>query len=123
MFVLGLLAAVVLVLSVKKAIDLFARSGLERERLSRGLDAILFWGSISAVLGFLGQFSGHYKALMIIRSAEIVNPRLVAEGIAVSLITTVFGLGILAISALVWFGLRCRLNSLTSRNEGRSAGV
>jgi uncharacterized membrane protein len=109
MYVMGLLAVVVAVLAVKKAIDLFVRAGLEQTRRMRGIDAILFWGCISAVLGFMGQFSGHYKALMIIRSAEIINPRLVAEGIAVSLITTVFGLIILALSAMIWFGLRCRV--------------
>jgi biopolymer transport protein ExbB/TolQ len=121
---LGLLAVVVLVLAVKKSIDLFGRTGLERERLARGIDAILFWGCISAVLGFMGQFSGHYKSLTIIRNAEIVNPRLVAEGIRVSLITTVLGLVILAISAIAWFVLRCRLGRLTAQSpEGRSAGV
>ena len=43
--VLGVLAAAVRALSAKKAIDLFARTGLERARLARGPDAILFWGS------------------------------------------------------------------------------
>jgi len=62
----------------------------------------------------MGQFSGHYKALMIIRDAEIINPRLAVEGIAVSLITTVFGLIILAVSAIVWFGLRSRLAGAAS---------
>jgi biopolymer transport protein ExbB/TolQ len=109
MFVLGLLAVVVVVLAVKKGIDLFGRAGLERESLARGIDAILFWGCISAVLGFMGQFSGHYRALMVIKDAELVNPSLVAEGIAVSLITTIFGLIILAVSAIVWFGFKCRL--------------
>jgi hypothetical protein len=44
MILLTLLAIVILVLAVKKATDLFARTGLERDRLTRGLDAILFWG-------------------------------------------------------------------------------
>jgi len=114
MYVLVLLAVIVAVLAVKKAFDLFGRAGLERTRRMRGVDAILFWGCISAVLGFMGQFSGHYKSLMVIRNAEIINPRLVAEGIAVSLITTVFGLIILAISAMIWFGLRCRVASTAS---------
>jgi biopolymer transport protein ExbB/TolQ len=67
------------------------------------------------VLGVLGQFSGHYLSLMVIRDAGLVNPALVAEGIAVSLIPTVVGLTILAVSAVVWFGLKCCLNSLASR--------
>jgi hypothetical protein len=118
MFPLGLLAAVIAALSVKKAIDLFARTGLGQERLARGLSAILFWGCFSAVLGLLGQFSGIYRSLMVIRSAPAVNPGLVAEGLAVSLITTIFGLCILGVSGIVWFGLRCRLDTLTERGEG-----
>jgi biopolymer transport protein ExbB/TolQ len=99
-------------LSVKKSIDLFARSGLERDRLSGGLNAILFWGCFSAVLGFLGQFAGIYRSLTIIRNAGLVHPGMAAEGLAVSLITTVLGLSILAFSAIVWFALRCRLRAL-----------
>jgi biopolymer transport protein ExbB/TolQ len=113
MVLLLVLAVVVLVLSAKKVFDLFFRSDRDPENMARGLDAILFWGCISAVLGFLGQFTAGYISLMIIRSAEIVNPALVAEGIAVSLISTVFGLFILIGSALIWFGLRCRLNGIT----------
>jgi biopolymer transport protein ExbB/TolQ len=110
---LGVLGLVVLALSVKKGIDLFARTGLEPERLGRGLNAILFWGCFSAVLGFLGQFAGLYRSLMVIRGAGLIHPGLVAEGIAVALISTVFGLTILAFAGVVWFGLSCRMRSLT----------
>jgi len=112
MWVLSLLAAVVLGLSAKKAFDLFLRGGRDREDLARGLDAILFWGCISAVLGFLGQFTATYISLMIIRNAGIVDPSKVALGIAVSLITTIYGLLTLAVSALLWFLLRWRLSRL-----------
>jgi biopolymer transport protein ExbB/TolQ len=123
MYVLSLLATVVLVLAVKKAVDFSSRTGSEPAHLSRGMNAILFWGCISAVLGFLGQFSGHYLSLMAIRDAGLVNPAYLAEGIAVSLIPTVFGLMILALAAIVWFGLKCRLNTLASRaDEGRFTG-
>jgi biopolymer transport protein ExbB/TolQ len=119
---LTLLAIVILALAAKKATDLFARTGLERDRLTRGVDAILFWGVISAVLGFLGQFTAMYKSLMIIRGAGLIDPSRVAEGIAVSLITTIYGLAILAVSALLWFGLRSRVNGLVARKE-EAAGV
>lgn len=114
---LGLLGVVVVALSVKKATDLFARTGSERDRLGRGLNAILFWGCFSAVLGFLGQFSGIYKALMVIQRAGVVHPGRVAEGLAHSLITVLLGLGILAFSGIVWFGLKCRLQSLSASGE------
>ena len=117
---LCVLALVVIGLTVKKGVDLFARTDLERNRLAGGLNAILFWGCFSAVLGILGQFHATYLSLTIIRQAEMINPALVAEGMAVSLISTLMGLGILAIAGLAWFGLRSRLNSLTAREQSPS---
>ena len=116
MVLLTLLAVVVLVLSVKKTVDLFGRGGRDPERLAHGVDAILFWGCISATVGFLGQFTGGYLSLMVIRRSPIVNPALVAEGIAVALLSTVFGLITLIVSGLIWFGLRCRARKLVAQS-------
>ena len=69
------------------------------------------------MLGFLGQFTGGYLSLMAIRKAGLLNPALLAEGIAVSLITTLFGLAILIFAALAWFALRCRLSRITQRTR------
>jgi biopolymer transport protein ExbB/TolQ len=115
MWPLSILAIVIVALSVKKAVDLFARRGLDRESLERGLGAILFWGCVAAVLGFLGQFHGTYLSLRVISQAPVISPALVAEGLAVSLITTLFGLILLALAAVAWFGLSCRYRSLLSR--------
>jgi hypothetical protein len=123
MHLLALLALVVLVLSIRRTIDLFARRERDPERLALGVDAILFWGCIAAVLGFLGQFTGMYLSLRVIRRAGLIDPALVAEGIAVSLVTTVFGLIILIVSALLWFALRCRLSRIASRWGARSATI
>ena len=117
MIPLTVLAGVVVVLSIRSAIELFVRGGRDPERLALGLDAILFWGSISAVLGLLGQFSGLYRSLQVIRHAAVVSPQFVAQGIAQSLITTLFGLSILAVSAIIWFGLTSRLNRLNGPRE------
>ena len=123
MNLLIVLTIVILVLSIKKSVDLFLRSDQERERLERGLSAILFWGCVCAVVGFLGQFTGMYLSLSIIRSFGVVNPALVAEGIAVSLLTTLFGLMILMFSALAWFALRCRLRQLSEQTGSASPPV
>ena len=114
---LVLIAVAIAALTVKKSIDLFARTDLGPERLARGINAILFWGGFSALLGMLGQFSGVFKSLMIISHAPAVNPALVVEGMAVSLITTILGLAILGLSGIAWFALKSRLVSLTTRGE------
>jgi biopolymer transport protein ExbB len=115
MWLLLALTMVIAVLVIRKAIDLFVRSGLERDRLERGLNAILFWGCISAVLGVLGQFHGYYISLKIVASAPTISPRMLAEGMAVATITTMFGMVQLFFAALAWFGLTYRYRSLTAR--------
>lgn len=74
-------------------------------RTVNGIHAILFWGAASAVLGFLGQHSGLYNALTAIGRAREISPPIVAQGIAESFTTTIFGLTILVLSAFAWFGL------------------
>jgi biopolymer transport protein ExbB/TolQ len=118
MFPLLILAVVILVLTVKKALDLFVREGLERDELERGLGAILFWGCVAAVLGILGQLQGQYISLRVISQAGVISPNLVAEGLAVSLITTLFGLIQLAFAGIAWFTLSTRLQRVISRLEG-----
>jgi biopolymer transport protein ExbB/TolQ len=73
------------------------------------INAILFWSALGALLGFLGQHSGLYKAMSVIARAPEISPRMVARGFAESLTTTIFGLAVLALSALAWFVLHAWL--------------
>ncbi len=75
------------------------------EWVGAGINSILFWGVICAVLGFLGQWTGIYKSITVAASAEKINSRAVAQGFADSLQTTMLGLGILLIAALLWLAL------------------
>jgi biopolymer transport protein ExbB/TolQ len=118
MFPLLVLAVVILVLTIKKALDLFVREGLDRERLERGLGAILFWGCVAAVLGIMGQLQGQYISLKTISQVDTISPTLVAEGMAVSLITTLFGLMQLAFAGIAWFTLSTRFQRVVFRMEG-----
>ncbi|MHC4943678.1 MAG: MotA/TolQ/ExbB proton channel family protein [Planctomycetota bacterium] len=120
MYMLPLLALllVIVILSIKTAIDLFGRQEPERRKLERGINAIFFWGCVGAVLGLLGQFTGQYIGLNAIMHAEKISPTLIAQGLASSMTTTIFGLILLLISALVWFTFRVRLRkSVSSLDE------
>ena len=100
----------IIMLSIKKAINIFSGKNLDQARLSSGLNTILFWGLISIVIGFLAHFWGLYMAMMSITQAADISPTIVAEGMAVSLITIIFGLLIFLISGIVWLFLRWQLN-------------
>ena len=103
-----ILVIVILLLTIKKAIDLFGRKELTNAQLEKGLHAIVFWGVISAIFGFLGQITGIYNALNVIIRAEEIDPRICAMGFAQSFTTSIFGLNVLMFSAIVWFVLFSR---------------
>jgi biopolymer transport protein ExbB/TolQ len=109
MWVLIVIAIALVVLIVKKALQLFGKEATGGD-LERGLHAILFWGAFSAVLGVYAQLSGIYRALRSIIQAPEISAPVIAEGMAISFHTTLFGLSVFLIAGLAWFVLyrRCR---------------
>lgn len=112
MWPLLLLAIAVAVLSIKKIFELFIQRGLTKIQLESGVNAILFWGGISAVIGLLGSFSGIFIAAGYLAKASDISPAIVWAGIQVALITTIFGLIIFIIAGILWFILRSRYKKL-----------
>ena len=110
MWPLLLILICIIIFSIKKAIDIYTGKNLDRVHSSSSLNTILFWGLISIVIGFLAHFWGLYMAMMSITHADDISPTIVAEGMAVSLITIIFGLLIFLISGIVWLFLRWQLN-------------
>lgn len=74
--------------------------------LETGIDAVLFWGVWVVVVGLLGTFGGIYQAAGFLERAGAINAALVWGGIKVALTTTLFGLFVFALAALLWLGLR-----------------
>jgi hypothetical protein len=109
-----MLAVAIAILVIKKIFDLFIRKGLDAVQLEKGLHAILFWGILSAVMGFLGQAHGLYNAFSAIAGAREIDPNIVAMGFAESLTTTITGLYILMFSAILWFALFTRYKRMTT---------
>ncbi|MCG6957970.1 MAG: beta-lactamase family protein [Gemmatimonadetes bacterium] len=79
-------------------------------------NAILFWGFVAAVLGFLGQCSALYRATSVVVTAPELSPEIVAEGFALSFVPTLWGGGILLLSGLAWV-------ALPRLRRGRTVGV
>ncbi len=100
-----IIAIVNAVLIVRAAVRISRARAGSASRLATAVHPILFWGVMSAVLGFLGQHTGLYKAFTVISRAREISPNLVAAGLAESLTTTIFGLTIFVVSALAWFVL------------------
>jgi len=112
-----LFAIIIFVLAIKKVIDLFFKKNLTTLQLEKGINAILFWGAISALLGFLGHYHGLYEAMKAISQAHDISPAIVSMGYAISLITILSGLWIFFVSAVLWFFFRWRVKSKISITE------
>jgi len=116
MWLLLLLFILILGLSVKKTIDLFSKSELNHALLEKGINAIIFWGAFSVVIGFFAHFLGIYEAMIAISRANDISPAIVSMGYSMSLITILAGLFIFLVSALLWFFFRWRLKLRLSKN-------
>ena len=103
-FPLCLLALLVVGLIVTRAVQALGAGGARRPA-AQDLNPILFWGAVAAVLGFLGQYHGMYNGLRAIAAADALSPYIIAQGLAESFLTTIFGLTTLVVAALAWFGL------------------
>jgi hypothetical protein len=91
------------------------RPGAWGDRRTRvWLDAILFWGGFATVSGVLGTVVGIVLAAQSIEAAGEISTTLLWGGIKVALLSSVFGLLILALSSLVWFGLLFRWRMLVA---------
>jgi len=117
MFPLLLLAVVIVLMGVVNAVRLFG-SKSARDAVRVSVNGILFWGVVAAVLGFLGQWSGYWKASQaILRDGPRVgiNPAAVIVGFGEALITAFVGLGILIVACVLWYLLHARWAALARR--------
>ena len=106
MYPISFCAIMVLVLAGQSALRLKVDEP-ELGALARGtIDGVLFWGGYALVLGVLGTVVGIAIAAQAVEVVGRVETTLVWGGIKVSLITTMYGLLVLLLGALLWFGLR-----------------
>jgi biopolymer transport protein ExbB/TolQ len=115
MWPLLVLALVILVLTILNAVRMLGpRGGTTAVRSS--IAAILFWGAVAAVLGFVGQWNGYYKAGHVILESHRINPSAVALGFGEALVSAVAGLTILIAAAILWYLLHLRWSALAGRS-------
>lgn len=103
-----LLALVIVGLVIRNAVALLGKR-VEPASRRTGIDAILFWGSVAALIGLLGQWLGVMKLITAIVERGIVSPKVVVFGLSESLLTPVAGMFVLVVSAFLWFFLRVGL--------------
>jgi len=98
----------ILALTSYSTVRLFRPSAWADLRSKVFVDAILCWGGFAAILGMLGTLVGVVVSAQSIELAGGVSTVLAWGGIKVAVLTSVFGVLILAGSSMAWFGLQFR---------------
>lgn len=98
----GPLFMVILSLQLAGVIIFSVRYILKNEKTQQDLDLIKSVGVFAAVTGILGQLIGLFDAFKAIEQMGSVAPALLAGGLKVSMITTIYGMIILFISYVIW---------------------
>ena len=75
------------------------------------------------MLGFLGTVVGMILAFDQIAAANNISPAIVASGIKVALLTTVFGLIVAMVLQVFYNYLLSRIDSITGQMEEASIGL
>ena len=104
--------------SVEKSI--IAYGSVQMGRLEKGLSWISLFIALAPMLGFMGTVIGMIQAFDMIEKAGDINPTVVASGIKVALLTTVFGLIVAIILQIFYNYLISKVDSLVNDMEDGS---
>jgi biopolymer transport protein ExbB/TolQ len=75
----------------------------EQNNFTHRLTYLKSLGLFTMIMGILGQLIGLFSAFKAIEAAMDISPSIMAGGLKVSLITTLYGILIYLISILIWF--------------------
>lgn len=105
MSIISLLAIVMLFFSVQSATRLFSSGAPLKAAPPASLYYVRFFGMLALVVGLLGQIIGLYEAMKHIAAEGGIPQEVLAGGIRVSSISTLYGFLTFLLGHLIWFGL------------------
>jgi len=114
----GLLRASEGIEAAEKAIMTYG--GIEMGFLERGLIWISLFITLAPMLGFTGTVQGMIEAFDAIKEAAQISPSIVAEGIAIALLTTLFGLVVAMVLQVFYNYFISQIDKLVSEMEESS---
>ena len=111
LFVQIIILALIVFLSVQKAIVYYGSKGPQKYPFHRSHHAILFLGIFGFVWGMFMQLVGLVQALNAIIEAADVSPGLIFMGLRNSFINPLIGFSTLLVAALFWAILQGKYSS------------
>ena len=103
--------------------SIVAVGSVENGKLERNITWIALFIALAPMLGFLGTVVGMIQAFDAIEIAGDISPSLVAGGIKVALLTTVFGLIVAMILQVFYNYLISKVDSLVNTMEDASISL
>jgi len=107
--------------AVEKAI--VAYGGVQMGLLEKGLVWISLFIAIAPMLGFMGTVIGMIQAFDMIEAVGDLSPSVVAGGIKVALLTTVFGLIVAIILQILYNYIVSKIDGIVGKMEDASIGI
>ena len=109
-------------LHIKQPIDAVERSitnfgGLQTANLEKGCSWIKLFIAMAPSLGFLGTVIGMVMAFDNIQQVGDIGPTIVAQGMKVALITTIFGIVVALVLQLFYSYILSKIERLTAQME------
>ena len=115
---LTLLGIGALLLTIKKVVDIYVNAELPASKHRSMVNSILQLGILSFFIGVLSQAIGLIEAFQVIEQVGSVTPAMLAGGLKVSMIASVYGLIILVVAFIGWSVLKNRLDSMEASEDG-----
>lgn len=107
--------------AVEKAIVSYG--SVQMGLLEKGLVWISLFIALAPMLGFMGTVIGMIEAFNRIETVGDLSPAVVAGGIKIALLTTVFGLVVAIILQIFYNYIVSKIDSITNRMEDASIGL
>jgi len=103
MGILTILLLVLLAMTVYFVFNLITGNAGKRKNFRHQLTYLKSAGLFIMITGILGQLIGLIEAFKAIEHVGDISPAIVAGGLKVSMITTLYGISIYLLSILIWF--------------------
>jgi len=103
--------------------SIVAQGSVQMGRLERGLPWLSLFIALAPMLGFMGTVLGMIGAFDAIEEAGDISPSLVAGGIKVALLTTVFGLIVAIILQIFYNYIVSKIDSIVNNMEDASINL
>lgn len=114
MSLVTIMALAMLFFAVKTSIALFGSDSSPASVRPASLYYIRFFGMMALVTGVLGQIIGLYEAMKQIAAQGEIPQAVLAGGIKVSSICTLYGFIVFIIAHLIWFALDLKYKNATT---------